>query len=43
MPVYVHSSDGGFETCGTPFGCTTYFGTNYLLQGDASAALLMRF
>ena len=43
MPVYLHSGDGGFETCNTPYGCATYYGTNYLLQGDASAALLMRF
>ena len=43
MPVYLHSSNSGFDTCGTLYGCTTYYGTNYLLQGDASAALLMRF
>lgn len=43
MPVYINSSNSGYSTCSAFYGCYTYYGTNYLSQGDAAAALLMRF
>ena len=43
MPVYINSTNSGFSTCSPYYGCYTYYGTNYLSQGDAAAALLMRF
>jgi peptidyl-prolyl cis-trans isomerase SurA len=43
MPVYINSTNSEFSTCNPSYGCYTYYGTNYLSQGDATAALLMRF
>jgi peptidyl-prolyl cis-trans isomerase SurA len=43
MPVYINSTNSGYSTCSAFYGCYTYYGTNYLSQGDAAAALLMRF
>jgi hypothetical protein len=43
MPVYINSTNSGFSTCSPYYGCYAYYGTNYLSQGDAAAALLMRF
>lgn len=43
MPVYINSSASGGSTCDPVYGCYTWYGTNYLNQGDAYGGLILRF
>ncbi|HQQ78874.1 MAG TPA: peptidylprolyl isomerase [Thermoanaerobaculia bacterium] len=43
MPVYVNSSASGGGYCDPIYGCYTWYGTNYLNQGDAHLGLIARF
>ncbi len=43
MPVYINSSSSGGSTCDPVYGCYTWYGTNYLNQGDAYGGLIFRF
>jgi parvulin-like peptidyl-prolyl isomerase len=43
MPVYINSSASGGSSCDPIYGCYTWYGTNYLNQGDAHAGLIVRF
>lgn len=43
MPVYVNSPEGPFEVCRDQLGCTTYYGTSLVSQGDAYGGLILRF
>jgi parvulin-like peptidyl-prolyl isomerase len=43
LPVYVNSSSSAYDSCSPLYGCYTYYGTNYLLQGDAYGGLILRF
>ncbi len=43
MPVYINSSSSGGSTCDPVYGCYTWYGTNYLNQGDAYGGLTFRF
>ncbi|HTS01253.1 MAG TPA: peptidylprolyl isomerase [Thermoanaerobaculia bacterium] len=43
MPVYINSSSSGGSTCDPVYGCYTWYGTNYLNQGDAYGGLILRF
>ena len=43
MPVYINSSASGAGYCDPVYGCYTWYGTNYLNQGDAHGGLIARF
>jgi parvulin-like peptidyl-prolyl isomerase len=43
MPVYINSSASGGGYCDPVYGCYTWYGTNYLNQGDAYGGLIVRF
>ena len=43
LPVYINSSASGGSTCDPVYGCYTWYGTNYLSQGDAYGGLILRF
>ena len=43
LPVYINSSSSAGSTCDPIYGCYTWYGTNYLNQGDAYGGLILRF
>jgi parvulin-like peptidyl-prolyl isomerase len=43
MPVYINSKSAGYGYCSPYYGCYTYFGSNYLSQGDAYTGLILKF
>ncbi len=43
LPVYVNPAEGAYESCSDGGGCTTYYGTKVLSQGDAYGGLILRF
>jgi parvulin-like peptidyl-prolyl isomerase len=43
MPIYINSTSSGYATCSPYYGCYSYYGTNYLNQGDAYGGLILRF
>jgi hypothetical protein len=43
LPVYLNSKSAGYGTCSPYYGCYTYYGSNYLSQGDAYTGLTASF
>jgi parvulin-like peptidyl-prolyl isomerase len=43
MGVYVNPAEGAYETCSDAVGCTTYYGTRLVSQGDAYGGLILKF
>ena len=43
MPVYINSKSAGYGSCSPYYGCYTYWGSNYLSQGDAYSGLILKF
>ncbi|HUM02705.1 MAG TPA: peptidylprolyl isomerase [Thermoanaerobaculia bacterium] len=43
MPVYINSKSAGYGTCSPYYGCYSYYGSNYLSQGDAYTGLTWKF
>lgn len=43
LPVYLNSKSAGYGTCSPIYGCYTYYGSNFLSQGDAYTGLIVGF
>ncbi len=43
LPVYLNSKSSGYGACSPWYGCYTYWGSNFLSQGDAYTGLIAGF
>jgi parvulin-like peptidyl-prolyl isomerase len=43
LAVYVNPAEGAYESCSGTTGCTTYYGTKVVSQGDGYGGLILRF
>ncbi len=43
LPVYLNTTSSAYATCSPYFGCYTYYGSNFLSQGDAYTGLIAGF
>lgn len=43
LPVYLNSKSAGYGYCSPYYGCYSYWGSNYISQGDAYTGLIAKF